>query len=70
MSQQKSTTNVGKITGWNQAISEAENMLNRVKRKAKRLEAHISSMKESRNVGEPWEQEKEKAGTHSDSVPA
>lgn len=68
MSHLESREKSGKISSWPQAISEAEEMLKRVKRKAKRLETHIAMMKESLNTGEPWKDEK--AGTEAESIPA
>ena len=43
---------------WNRVISRAEDMLARSKGdKAERLQTHIAMMKESRDAGEPWDNE-------------
>lgn len=39
---------------WNEAIRDAQTMLERVESKADRLRRTITSLKEFRDAGEPW----------------
>lgn len=42
------------ISGWDQAISESQRMLDKVTAKAERLKANIQVLKEAKENGEPW----------------
>jgi hypothetical protein len=54
VSHSESSTKCGNLSRWNWAISKAEELLELVEEKAKRLRTHIAWMKESRDAGEPW----------------
>ena len=43
---------------WDQAIADAQELLDRVEQKASRLRSAIRTFKESRAAGEPWSRSK------------
>ena len=58
MSSNVKTKSISDKERWNQTIREAEAALSRVEDKAERLRVNIRSLRELRDAGEPWREEK------------
>lgn len=55
MSRKKSSSkSKAKVTGWDQAIADAQELLDRVEQKATRLRSAIRTFKDSKAAGEPY----------------